>query len=64
MAKVKENSKKHIISCRVDNHEMDILKERADRDGVSITQLLRACLDFVEGETRRQASSTRKYACS
>jgi len=63
MAKHKENSKKFIISCRVDNQEMDILKERADRDGVSITQLLRACLDFVEGETRRQSSGNRKYVC-
>lgn len=63
MAKKKENSKKFIVSCRVDNHEMDILKERADRDGVSITQLLRACLNFVEAETRRQAPGNRKYAC-
>lgn len=63
MAKAKENAKKFIVSCRIDNHEMDILKERADRDGVSITQLLRSCLDFVEGETRRQASGNQKYAC-
>lgn len=62
MAKTKENSKKFIVSCRVDNHEMDMLKERADRDGVSITQLLRACLNIVEGEARQSAGS-RKFAC-
>ncbi len=63
MAKMKENSKRFIVSCRVDNQEMDILKERADRDGVSITQLLRNCLDFVEAESRRQGTGNRKYAC-
>ena len=63
MAKVKENSKKFIVSCRVDDYEMAILKQRADREGVSITQLLRNCLDFTEMETRRQTPNVRKLAC-
>ena len=64
MAKVKENAKKFIVSCRVDDYEMAILKQRADREEVSITQLLRNCLDFAEIETHRQSPVTRKFACA
>jgi predicted DNA binding CopG/RHH family protein len=62
MAKSKENAKKYIISCRVDDHEMSMLKQRAHQDGISITQLLRSCLDIAESNTRSQAAN-RNYAC-
>lgn len=54
MAKKKENSKKHIISCRVDESEMSLLRQRAYQDGVSISQLLRTVLDFAESKTSFQ----------
>jgi hypothetical protein len=63
VAKSKENSKKYIVSCRVNDDEMSLLKQRARQNGVSITQLLRSCLDFVEQEQRRQLPERRKYAC-
>ena len=62
MAKQKENAKKYIISCRVDDAEMSMLKQRAHRDGVSITQLLRNSLDIAQTETRSQTTN-RNYAC-
>lgn len=63
MANRKQNTKKYIVSCRVDDYEMTMLKQRAHKDGVSITQLLRNCLDFAEAETRRQTPNTERYAC-
>lgn len=63
MAKKKENSKKFIISCRVDDNEMIMLKQRAHKDGVSITQLVRNCLDFAENKARRQGAGKSEYAC-
>ena len=63
MAKKKENSKKYIISCRVNDSEMSILRQRAYQDGVSITQLLRNCLDFAESRPRRQGFCENKQAC-
>ena len=64
MARSKENSKKFIISCRVNDNEMSMLKRRAVQDGVSITQLLRNCLDFAESKVRTQAANDNEYACS
>jgi len=63
MARKKENSKKYIVSCRVDDNEMSLLRQRAFQDGVSISQLLRTCLDFAESKTRRQGFSETKHAC-
>jgi len=54
MARAVENPKKFIISCRVDDDEMIILKKRARKSGLSITQLLRECLDLAEVEALRQ----------
>lgn len=59
----KIDSKKYIVSCRVNDNEMDILKQRADEDGVSITQLLRACLDFAENKPRQQGFCDTSPAC-
>ncbi len=63
MARVSENPKKFIISCRVDNDEMHVLQHRAEKAGLSITQLLRTCLDLPEIDRRRQTPSTQKQAC-
>ena len=63
MARMKENSKKFIISCRVNDSEMSMLKRRADQDGVSITQLVRNCLDFAESKVREQTANDNEYAC-
>ncbi|WP_303721291.1 hypothetical protein [Malonomonas rubra] len=63
MAKKKEDSKKFIISCRVNDDEMDILRQRAHQDGVSITQLLRNCLNFADSRPRRQGFCETKQAC-
>ncbi|MDT8441637.1 MAG: hydrogen-dependent growth transcriptional repressor [Desulfuromonadales bacterium] len=37
--------KKHIISCRIDELEMTSLKEHADAAGLSISELLRQCIE-------------------
>lgn len=60
MAKAVENPKKFIVSCRVDDKEMRLLQRRASRDGVSITSLLRHCLDLAgtEGRSQRPAGET------
>ncbi len=62
MAKKKE-SKKFIVSCRINDSEMNILQKRARRDGVSITQLLRNSLDFSDSHPRRQGFCETKQAC-
>lgn len=63
MARKKENSKKYIISCRVDDSEMSILRERAYQNNVSITQLLRYCLNFSDNLPRQQGFRETKQAC-
>lgn len=63
MAKPVENPKKFIISCRVDDHEMRILQKRANNAGLSITRLLRDCLNLAEAELRRQSAGHKEHAC-
>ncbi len=55
MGRVNENPKKFIISCRVNHREMQELQERARDSGLSITALLRECLD-LPGEARRNSN--------
>ena len=55
MARVNENPKKFIISCRVNHREMRELQERAQESGLSITALLRESLD-LPGEARREVN--------
>lgn len=47
MGKKKENAKKNIISCRIDDNEMNMLKQCANRDGVSITEVLRHSINLL-----------------
>ena len=48
MGKSVENPKKFIISCRVDDHEMDTLQSLAQESGLSISTLLRRSLNLLE----------------
>ncbi|NIQ96917.1 MAG: ribbon-helix-helix protein, CopG family [Desulfuromonadales bacterium] len=48
MGKSVENPKKFIISCRVDDKEMDVLQSLAQERGVSISTLLRNSLTLLE----------------
>lgn len=57
MARVNDNPRKFIISCRVNHREMQELHERARESGLSITALLRECLDFPEEAGRKQNQS-------
>lgn len=56
MGKSVESPKKFIISCRVDDREMDVLQALAQEKGVSISSLLRKSLDLLEGDSGARAS--------
>lgn len=48
MARSAANPKKFIISCRVNHREMEVLQKRAEESGISITTLLRECLELTD----------------
>ena len=48
MGKSVENPKKYIISCRVDDQEMQILLELARSARTNISNLLRRSIDLLE----------------
>ena len=48
MGKRAENAKKFIISCRVNNQEMDQLQSLAKESGDSISDLLRKSLILLQ----------------
>lgn len=48
MGKRAENAKKFIISCRVNNQEMDQLQSLAQESGNSISDLLRMSLVMLQ----------------
>ena len=49
MGRKAENAKKFIISCRVNNEEMDQLQCLAREQGSSISDLLRKSLILLQG---------------
>ncbi len=49
MGRKAENAKKFIISCRVNNEEMDQLQSLAREQGASISELLRKSLILLQG---------------
>ena len=51
MGKRAENAKKFIISCRVDNQEMDQLQNLAKESGNSISDLLRKSLVLLQSNS-------------
>jgi hypothetical protein len=63
MPKLAENPKKFIVSCRVDDYEMRILQNRASQAGVTITKLIRRCLELPESERCPQSAANRSQAC-
>jgi len=54
MARTSDNPKRFIISCRVDHQEMQELHSRAQESGLSITALLRECLELPRLEAGRE----------
>jgi hypothetical protein len=48
MGKSVDNPKKFIISCRVDNDELQTLQEKARAAGTNISALLRLSLNMLE----------------
>ncbi len=48
MGKSVENPKRHIISCRVSDQEMETLLELARESGTSLSTLLRHSLNLLE----------------
>lgn len=50
MGKTVENPKKFIISCRVDDKEMEVLQTMAHKAGVNISTLLRRSLDVLQDD--------------
>jgi hypothetical protein len=48
MGKSVENPKKFIISCRVDNDELQILQKKAEAAGTNLSALLRLSLNLLE----------------
>lgn len=48
MGKTVESPKKFIISCRVDDREMELLQSMAQKAGVNISTLLRRSIDVLQ----------------
>lgn len=53
MGKSVENPKRYIISCRVNDQEMEVLQEIAKTHGTSISMLLRRSLNLLEQSGER-----------
>ncbi len=53
MGKTVDKPKKYIISCRVDDHELETLQELAKRADTSISTLLRQSLDLLQEDYRQ-----------
>jgi uncharacterized protein (DUF1778 family) len=47
MGKTVENPKKYIISCRVNDEEMQILQDLARKSGTNISDLMRQSLNIL-----------------
>ncbi len=46
MGRSSKNPKKHIVSCRINNEEFEILADLAQKTGCNISNLLRRSLDL------------------
>lgn len=55
MGRKSENTKKYIVSCRVNDSEMDQLQILAREQGSSISELLRKSLILLQGNTQLNA---------
>ena len=52
MGRKTENAKKFIVSCRVDDVEMDQLQSLAREQGASVSDLLRKSLILLQGKAQ------------
>ena len=55
MGKTVENPKRYIISCRINDQEMETLQEIAKMHGTSISTLLRRSLNLLEEQAQPEA---------
>ena len=55
MGKSVENPKKHIISCRISDDEMEALQSIADAKGQNISDLIRQTIFALQGAARQAA---------
>lgn len=53
MGRTTNDRKKHIVSCRVNDREMAVLRREAMKSGLSITMLLRQSLNLSQQEASR-----------
>ena len=53
MSRTTSNRMTHVVSCRVSDKEMAVLRRQAMKSGLSITMLLRQCLNLPEQNTSR-----------
>ena len=56
MGRTTTNRMSHVISCRVSEPEMLRLQREAEKAGVSITMLLRQCLNLPEPNQQAQTN--------
>jgi len=54
MGKRSDNPLKFVISCRLNEEEINYLQRRADKYGISLSKLVRNCLELPE--IRQQAA--------
>lgn len=45
VGKQRKDPKKHIVSCRVNRREMELLKMAAAQSSLSISEIVRSCLE-------------------
>jgi hypothetical protein len=55
MGKTVKNPKKFIVSCRVNDNEMEALSKLAQEAGTNITELLRQSIFTLEQDLRASA---------
>ena len=55
MGKSVENPKKHIISCRISDEEMEALQVIASSKGTNISNLIRQTIFDIQSATRQAA---------
>ena len=53
MGRRANNAKKFIVSCRVNNEEMDLLQNIAKESGTSISELLRKSLTGLQDNFKK-----------
>jgi hypothetical protein len=60
MGKTVDSPKKFIISCRVDDNELEMLQHLAKRSGVNLSTLLRRSIDVLKCDA---GAHSRRLSC-